>query len=97
MDYLENGNITNSVNYPSCDMGVCMQTGRMAINYRNIPNMLSQFTSTFAKENINIPDMINKSKGQNGYTILDIEAPSTPELAQKLREIDGVLKVRIIK
>ncbi|TGE39158.1 3-phosphoglycerate dehydrogenase [Desulfosporosinus fructosivorans] len=97
MDYLENGNIRNSVNYPTCDMGVCMQIGRIAINHKNIPNMLSQFTSTFARENINIPDMINKSKGQYGYTILDIEAPATPEFAQKLREIDGVLKVRIIK
>ena len=97
MDFLENGNIKNSVNYPSCDMGVCMQIGRVAINHRNIPNMLSQFTSMFAKENINIPDMINKSKGQYAYTILDIEAPLTPEFAQKLREIDGVLKVRIVK
>ncbi|MCO5384678.1 phosphoglycerate dehydrogenase [Desulfosporosinus sp.] len=97
MDYLENGNIKNSVNYPTCDMGVCNQAGRIAINHRNIPNMLSQFTSTFAKENINIPDMINKSKGKYAYTVLDIESPSTPELAKKIREIDGVLKVRIIK
>ena len=96
-DYLENGNIKNSVNYPYCDMGVCSQVGRIAINHRNIPNMLSQFTSTFAKENINIPDMINKSKGQYAYTILDFESPSTPELVRKIREIDGVLKVRIIK
>jgi len=97
MDYLENGNIINSVNYPNCDMGVCIKAGRIAINHRNIPNMLSQFTSTFAKENINIPDMINKSKGQYAYTVLDIESPSTPELEKKIREIDGVLKVRIIK
>lgn len=97
IDYLENGNIKNSVNYPNCDMGVCHQAGRIAINHRNIPNMLSQFTSTFAKENINIPDMINKSKGQYAYTVLDFESPSTPELAKKIREIDGVLKVRIIK
>ena len=97
MDYLENGNIINSVNYPNCDMGVCNKAGRIAINHRNIPNMLSQFTSTFAKENINIPDMINKSKGQYAYTVLDIESPSTPELEKKIREIDGVLKVRIIK
>ena len=96
MDYLENGNIKNSVNYPDCEMGVCTDAGRIAINHRNIPNMLSQFTSTFAKENINIPDMINKSKGKYAYTILDIDSPSTPEIAKKLREIDGVLKVRII-
>ncbi|SPF41575.1 D-isomer specific 2-hydroxyacid dehydrogenase, NAD binding domain protein [Candidatus Desulfosporosinus infrequens] len=97
MDYLENGNIKHSVNYPDCEMGVCTHAERIAINHRNIPNMLSQFTATFAKENINIPDMINKSKGQYAYTILDIDSPSTPEIAKKLREIDGVLKVRIIK
>ncbi|ODA40358.1 phosphoglycerate dehydrogenase [Desulfosporosinus sp. BG] len=97
IDYLENGNIKNSVNYPSCDMGVCNNAGRIAINHKNIPNMLSQFTATFAKENINIPDMINKSKGQYAYTILDSESPLTPELADKIREINGVLKVRIIK
>ncbi|KUO75012.1 MAG: 3-phosphoglycerate dehydrogenase [Desulfosporosinus sp. BRH_c37] len=97
MDYLENGNIKNSVNYPNCDMGVCTHAGRIAINHRNIPNMLSQFTSTFANQNINIPDMINKSKGQYSLTILDIDSPSTPEIANKIREIDGVLKVRIIK
>lgn len=96
-DYLENGNIKNSVNYPNCDMGVCTYTGRIAINHRNIPNMLSQFTSAFAIESINISEMTNKSKGQYSYAILDIDAPSTPEIEKKLREIDGVLKVRVIK
>ncbi|HWQ70907.1 MAG TPA: phosphoglycerate dehydrogenase [Desulfitobacteriaceae bacterium] len=97
MDFLENGNIKNSVNYPDCDMGVCNQAGRIAINYRNKPNMLSQFTSTLAQENINIPDMINKSKGQWAYCMLDIESATTAEIAQKIEEIDGVLKVRLIK
>lgn len=97
IEYLENGNIKNSVNYPDCEMGVCTHAGRIAINHRNIPNMLSQFTSTFAIENINIPDMINKSKGQYAYTILDIDSPATLEIAKKLREIEGVLKVRILR
>jgi D-3-phosphoglycerate dehydrogenase len=97
MDYLQNGNIKNSVNYPDCDLGVCNQSGRIAINYRNKPNMLSQFTATLAQENINIPDMINKSKGQWAYCILDIESPTTAEIAQKIEKIDGVLKVRLIK
>src|SRR5665648_1071294 len=87
----------NILNYPNCDMGVCTHTGRIAINHRNIPNMLSQFTSAFAIEGINISEMTNKSKGQYSYAILDIDSPSTPEIAKKLREIDGVLKVRIIK
>lgn len=97
MDYLENGNIKNSVNYPDCDLGICGQAGRIAINYRNKPNMISQFTSTLAQENINIPDMINKSKGQWAYCMLDIESPTTAEIAKKIEQIDGVLKVRIIK
>lgn len=96
-DYLENGNIKNSVNYPNCDMGICTQAGRIAINHKNIPNMLSQFTSVLAKENINISDMINKSKGQWAYTMLDIEAPATTEFVEKIKEIDGVVKVRVIK
>ncbi|HBV87627.1 MAG TPA: 3-phosphoglycerate dehydrogenase [Desulfosporosinus sp.] len=97
MDYLENGNIKNSVNFPNCDMGICTQAGRIAIFHKNIPNMISQFTATFAKENINITDMTNKSKGQWAYSLLDIEPPSTEEIIKRLREIDGVLKVRVIK
>lgn len=97
MDYLENGNIKNSVNFPNCDMGICEQAGRIAIIHKNIPNMLSQFTSTFAKENINISDMTNKSKGQWAYTLLDIESPSTEAITQKIGEIEGVVKVRVIK
>jgi len=96
-DYLENGNIKNSVNYPNCDMGVCTYAGRIAINHRNIPNMLSQFTSTFARESINISEMTNKSKGQYSYAILDLDSPASAEIVKKLKEIQGVLKVRVIK
>lgn len=97
MEYLENGTILNSVNYPDCDNGYCDNAGRIAINHKNIPNMLGQFTSTFGQENFNISDMINKSKGQYAYTMIDIETPSTVALVKKIEEIDGVLKVRIIK
>ena len=97
IDYIENGNIKNSVNYPGCNGGICETEGRIAINHRNIKNMLSQFTSVFSKENINIGTMINKSKGEYAYSIFDIEAPSTKELAERIASIDGVLKVRIIK
>lgn len=96
-DYLENGNIKNSVNYPACDMGVCSQAGRIAINHKNRPNMLGQFTSTLAKENFNISDMINKSRGEWAYTMIDIESPTTDQIIKKLGEIEGVLKVRVIK
>lgn len=97
IDYIENGNIKNSVNYPNCNGGICETQGRIAINHRNKRNMLSQFTSVFSKENINIGTMINKSKGEYAYSIFDIEAPSTKELVDRMEAIEGVLKVRIIK
>ncbi|AGA70710.1 phosphoglycerate dehydrogenase-like oxidoreductase [Desulfitobacterium dichloroeliminans LMG P-21439] len=97
MNYLEKGNIKNSVNYPNCDMGICNQAARIAINHKNIPNMLGQFTSTLAKENVNISDLMNKSKGGYAYTLIDIESPASPEMITKLREIEGVLRVRVIE
>lgn len=96
-DYLENGNIKNSVNYPACDMGVCVSAGRIAINHRNVVNMIRQFTNVLGEAGVNISDLSNKSKGGYAYTMIDIETPSTQELVNKLREIEGVLKVRIIK
>lgn len=97
MDYVENGNIKNSVNYPNCDMGVCENVARIAINHKNIPNMLSQFTGIVAGANINISDMINKSKGEYAYSILDVSESPSPELIERLKAIDDVVKVRIIK
>ena len=97
MEYMQNGNIKNSVNYPNCDLGVCTAAGRIAINHKNIPNMLSQFTLIFSDENINISDMLNKSRGQWAYTILDTESSASAEIAKKIEKIHGVLKVRIIK
>lgn len=97
VDFMDNGNIKNSVNYPACDAGVCASEGRIAINHRNIPNMLSQFTNVFAAENINIDNMVNKSRGDYAYTVLDIAASSTEILVEKLTAIEGVLKVRIVK
>jgi D-3-phosphoglycerate dehydrogenase len=96
-DYLENGNIKNSVNYPSCSMGVCTQAGRIAICHHNIPNMLGQLTAALASENINISDMINKSKGDWAYTLIDLETPTTPQMIDKIEAIEGVLKTRAIK
>lgn len=97
MDYIENGSIKNSVNYPACDAGACSSEGRIAINHRNIPNMLTQFTGVFSSEEINIDTMINKSKGDYAYTIFDISSPSTEDFVDKIRAIQGVLKVRIVK
>ena len=97
MDYLENGNITNSVNFPACDMGVCNKAGRVLILHKNIPNSLGQFTSCVARENINISDMVNRSKGAYAVTMLDLDSPVSEASAEELKKIDGVLKVRIIK
>lgn len=96
-DFLENGNIRNSVNYPNCDMGVCTTVSRVAINHRNILNMISQFASVMGGAGLNISDMTNKSKGDYAYTLIDLESPATEEIVKKLEAIDGVLKVRIIK
>ena len=96
-DFLENGNIHNSVNYPNCDMGVCTTVSRVAINHRNILNMISQFASVMGGAGLNISDMTNKSKGDYAYTLIDLESPATEEIVKKLEAIDGVLKVRIIK
>ena len=79
MDYLENGNITNSVNFPNCDMGYCSKAGRITILHKNIPNMLTRFTAVFAEDNVNISDMLNRSRGEYAYTMLDLDSPTTEE------------------
>ena len=96
MDYLENGNIVNSVNYPNCDMGVCTKPGRLVILHRNIPNSLGQFTSAVAKRNINISDLMNRSRGAFACTILDLDTTTPQELVEDLKKVDGVLRVRKI-
>ena len=97
MDYLENGNIINSVNFPNCDMGVCNKAGRILILHRNIPNSLGRLTSAVAKENVNISDLLNRSKGEYAVTMLDLDEPASPEVVEDLNRIDGVLRVRVIK
>jgi len=96
-DYIEYGTIKNSVNYPNCEAGVCQTAGRIAICHRNIPNMLTQFTGAFSSMNINISDMVNRSKGEYAYTVIDVEAKINQDIVDKLEAIKGVLKVRIIK
>ena len=97
VDFIENGNIKNSVNYPACDMGVCTKAGRIAINHKNVPNIISQVTGAMAAENVNISDMASKSKGDYAYTILDLDSPATEAVADKIKALDGIIKVRVIK
>lgn len=96
-DFMENGNIKNSVNYPNCDAGVCQTAGRITIAHKNVPNMLSQFTTLFSKDGVNIENMVNKSRGNFAYTILDICSDSTDEVVKELEALDGVIRVNVIK
>mgnify|MGYP001036150588 FL=1 len=96
-DYLENGTIRNSVNYPACDMGICTTVGRVAIFHKNIANMITKFTAEFGEKGINISNMMNKSRGEVAYTMLDVDGTPTEEMVQALEEIPGVFRVRIVK
>lgn len=96
VDYISNGNIRNSVNYPACDAGPVKTPGRIAILHRNIPKMITQFTAVLAGEGINIESMVNKSRGDYAYTVFDIDKQSNDTMKDSLSLIDGVLKVRTI-
>lgn len=94
-DFLENGNIINSVNFPACDAGECTAKGRITVVHKNVPGMLNRLTNVF--EGVNIAHMTNKSKGNYSYCVFDIDSESTQQMADKLNSIDGVLKARIVK
>lgn len=94
--YLEHGNIKNSVNYPDCDMGIPSYPARIAICHRNVKNMLSQFTTILGQENYNIGNMTNKSRGDYAYSMFDLETAASPQLVERLKAVEGVLKVRVI-
>ena len=97
MDYLENGNIVNSVNYPNCDMGVCQSEGRITILHHNIPGSLGRFTAAIANENVNIAGLLNKSRGAYAYTMLDLDHHPSAEAVEHLKGIEGVVRVRVIR
>jgi len=94
-DFLENGNIHNSVNYPNCDMGVRRKV-RITILHKNMLNMIGQFTAILTKDNINIADMINKSRGEYAYTMLDVDSEVKDAVVEELEKVEGVRKVRVI-
>lgn len=97
VDYIDNGNIRNSVNFPACDMGVSKAASRIAVLHLNIPNMIGQITGTLAAGDMNISDMTNKSREKYAYTLLDLESVPDEESIRKLSEIKGVLRVRVVK
>lgn len=96
-DFLENGNIRNSVNFPNCDMGVCAGAGRIAVLHKNIKGIISKYTAVMESNNINISDMTNKSRGDYAYSLMDIDSPVTEAAVEQLKSIEGVLKVRVVK
>jgi len=96
-DYMENGNIVHSVNFPDCSMGACTTAGRVGIMHRNVSGMISQYTNIFGEAGINIANMTNTSKGEYAYALLDIDSPVTDEVLEKLATTDGVLRVRKVK
>lgn len=97
MNYLENGNIINSVNFPNCDMGICDKASRITILHKNIPNMLSKFTMILSTEDINISDLVNRSKGEYAYTMLDLDHVPSATAVAMLKKTDGVLRIRVIR
>lgn len=96
-DYLENGNIRNSVNFPACDMGVCSQAGRIAVLHKNVPNIISGLTTVFGQSGINIDKMMNQSRGEYAYSIIDIDKAGAKDIADEIATKEGIIKVRVIK
>lgn len=96
-DFLENGNITHSVNFPDCDMGAKGEGERITILHKNIPNMIGQFTTLLAEKNMNIEVMTNKSRKEYAYTMLDVDGTVSEDVEAQLAAVEGVLKVRVIR
>ena len=97
MDYMENGNITHSVNYPDCDMGICTAESRVAILHKNQAGLIASFTTILGNEKINVDDMTNKSRGDYAYTLLDLGSKLTDKVVDEIKNVDGVIKVRVVK
>ena len=96
-DYMENGNITHSVNYPDCNMGACTTAGRVAILHKNVKGMIGQYTTVLGEADINVSDMTNKAKGDYAYALIDVDSQITDDVLKKLQAIDDVLRVRVVK
>ena len=96
-DYLENGNIVNSVNYPACSLGPCNRAGRLAICHENVANMIGTFTSILGNAKVNIDAIANKSRGNYAYTLIDVDAPVPAEVVAALKASAAVVRVRVVK
>jgi len=96
-DFLENGNIANSVNYPACSLGPTNRAGRVAICHKNVANMIGQFTSILGNAGVNIDAIANKSRGDFAYTLIDVDAPIPAAVVDQLKKSEAVVRVRVIK
>lgn len=94
-DFLENGNLTNCVNFPNCQMGVCTTASRVGIFHENVKSMISQFTTALSYTNIS--NMCNVSRDTLAYTLLDLEGPVSEETVRSIEAIPGVLRVYVVK
>ena len=97
MDYLENGNIHHSVNYPDCDMGICTSKGRIAILHHNKSGLIAKYTAILGDANVNVSDMTNKSRGDYAYSLIDVDSEVTSDVIEKLNAIPDVIRVRVVK
>ena len=95
-DFLETGNIKNSVNYPDCSMEMNGET-RISIGNRNVPNMVGQISHVLAEAGLNIANMINRNKGDYAYNLIDIDGPVPEDVTKEIEKIDGVIFTRIIE
>ncbi len=96
VDYLENGNIRNSVNFPSCSLGLCTTTARLVVLNKNIPSMLGRLTGVLADMNVNISDLINRSKGDYAVTLVDLDSEVDEQELKKALSFEGIISVRVI-
>ena len=96
-DYLENGNIVNSVNYPACSLGPANKAGRVAICHKNVANMIGTFTSILGTAGVNIDAIANKSRGDFAYSLIDTDSPVPDDVVKALAASEAVIRVRIVR
>lgn len=96
-DYLANGNITNSVNFPECHMGTCRGASRIACLHANVPNMIGQITAILADASANVQRMTNENSGRAAYTMFDTDEHLEPQIIERLRSIPNMWRVRVIQ
>ena len=96
-DYLENGNIVHSVNFPDCNMGACTTAGRIGILHKNEKGIIAKFTTVLGDADVNVSDLTNKGKGDYAYSLIDVDSVVADDVVEKISELDGVLRVRVVK